>query len=151
MNFVNCFIGGSSIRNGCWCTNGSASGDAILTFRDGQTETVNLHFPEWTSNTPYQAPNIAASGNSDADKLGAYVADAKKGDGYRVVYQSDSLLKWSGGTQAKAGRIFYQATKLTNTTGVTQIQLPDIDSFPQNTPHDNLLHIFGISAADATY
>jgi hypothetical protein len=132
-------------------TNGNGGGVAVLTFADGATETVTLNFPDWTSDSPYEAPATVASGTSDADKLAAYVADAAEGDGYRVVYQSDDLLKWSGGTEAKAGRIFYQANRLANTSGITQIQLPDIDDFPQNTPHQNLLHIFGINAADVTY
>jgi len=129
---------------------GTGSGTATLTFSDGTTADVALSLPDWTDSTAYTAPTTAASGTTGADKLAAYIADASKGNGYRIVYESDGRMKWSGGKTLTKARIYYQAIKLAGSKEIKQIQLPDMPASSSTAAPTNLLHIFGINAAETT-
>ncbi|WP_051614381.1 GH92 family glycosyl hydrolase [Phyllobacterium sp. UNC302MFCol5.2] len=132
-------------------SSGTGSGKAILTFGDGTTETVSISLPDWTDATAYSLPAIAATGSTDAQKLAAYSADSTKGNGYRIVYEADGRLKWAGGKTTTKARLYYQAIKLSGTKEIAQIELPDMASSSSTSPPSNLLHIFGINAADVSY
>jgi predicted alpha-1,2-mannosidase len=126
---------------------GEGQGSATLTFADGTTSTVDLALPDWTDDASYTAPTTAVKGTSDGEKLAAYVADQSKGDGYRVVYEAEGRLKWSGDKQNAKGRIYYQAIKLAGPKEITSIVLPEASGNSWSTQ----LHIFGINAAGVTY
>ncbi|NTS32096.1 hypothetical protein HQ945_12600 [Phyllobacterium sp. BT25] len=132
-------------------SSGTGSGKAILTFSDGTSETVSISLPDWTDPTAYSPPAIGATGSTDAQKLAAYSADSTKGNGYRIVYEADGRLKWAGGKTTTKARLYYQAIKLSGTKEIAQIELPDMASSSSTSPPSNLLHIFGINAADVSY